>query len=329
MGQWFFFYSDQQQSENKQRVFRNSPIIGTDPLGKDIHLELYKINSLRFGEVEFENPQVIEIDPEHIFPCDEYKILGFIGANIIIFFSWSFDFDNNQLDIKDTDFFTEDIDAIYINYMIDETTYTHYMPISINGVDGLTFIDWGYTGAELRVLENFSYLFSEALKKYTIEGNSFKTVTGTHKVHKQFVLDNRYDLKLDSYEVNEQYRPAINLVSKSDTDVTLGNYFFRTNYNVMINSTKSQYVLMERKNEDSAGIPESVNYGITLSKLENGNFEIDGIIKKHPDVISSKAKPSMEILTIDGMKGSDFKNECELDEYISSAKKKNYSIEIY
>lgn len=324
----FSFSAINQQLPIKKEAVEDAPIVAKDPLGKDIHLELYKIASLKLGEVEIEHPQVLTINIEEILPCGEYTILGFIGGNIINLFSWSFNFDQNLLQLNNVDFPVDNTKAVRIKYIADEHNQMHYMPLSINGVDGFTLIDWGYTGTSLSVLDRLSYIFAKSQQRYTVIGNTMQTIAGNSKIDKQMVLDNHYRLNLGAYEVPDASRPPVNFVSTGATDVTLGNFFFRQNYNVIINSTQLEYVLLNRTNQSLNEKPESTNYGITLSKLANGNLQIDGMIKEHPYVQANPIDPSMEIIAINGIQSTDFSNACALNEYTRQMKKEDKSLVI-
>lgn len=323
----FSFSAINKKLDIEKESIRDTSIVAADPLANNVSLDLYRIKSLSMGDLILDNPEVIEVDTDLLFPCGEHNILGFIGSNVINIFSWSFDFDNNTVKISDSDFEVQDTNALYIDYMIDSPSNLHYMPISINDIDGFTLVDWGLNSVSLNILESFKSLFQESQQKYTVEGNSITTISGTSKINRQYVLNNQYKLKMGSVEIGDKYRPTVNLISEGVSDVVLGNYFFRANYNVIVNSTQSQYVLLQRwEPKDVKDISETINYGVTLSKLENGSIDIDGIIKEHPDVVSSAIQPSMIVESINGKKSDKFANQCELDNYVKSLKGDNKNI---
>lgn len=324
----FSFSAIDSQLDIYKEKIQDAPIIGIDPLGHDIHLELYSINSLTFGDIELEHPQVIDIDVDHLFSCSEYKILGFIGANIINIFSWSFDFDHQTVTVSPSDFEVKENDkSIHVDYLIDETTFLHYMPITINGVDGLSFIDWGQTSQNLSVSDKYLSFFSSLQKRYTVEGGSMKTVTGDNLLSEYVVLDNQYRLKFGDISIEGSFRPTVGLMNQN-SDVSIGNYIFRAHHNVIINTANPQYILTPRKNKKENGTPEYINYGITLTKLSDRTLEIEGIIKEHPSVVSSGIKPQMEVLSVNGLKPSHFSSQCELDDYMQSLKKEGKEVNI-
>ncbi|MDZ7876952.1 MAG: retropepsin-like aspartic protease [Saprospiraceae bacterium] len=309
----------------KIKIINEDKSIVTDGNAKKVELINGLAEKIQIGNFDVRETPVWILDVKSIAGSKKMKIDGFIGSSFINLMNWNFDFDNENVTLSTKSF---EQDGLMLKYSIDKYN-THQIACNLNGYDFPAMIDFGMNTEDFNANIQFSALFQEnkASEEYGITSIA---VSGVSQVDTTYVINGKYEYKLDGKEIN--FKPRIYL-TKNETNFKIGNRFFR-HYNCIINSTDTIYILYERKKPI---IPKTTkSYGIKFIKLDNKI--VVGKLTTNPNITQGEIKLMEEVASINGKKAKDFEtihdlllfqNELVLKGKVLKVKFKNGKIKIF
>lgn len=269
-----------------------------DANSKAVHFDKFLCNSFQINKIEIQETPIIQVDTKSIFKSVTKHIDGLIGASIINKLNWHFNFDKDYVEIS-----TEPIiltQGINLPYEITESN-KHLMPITINGINTQTLIDFGYNADDIAINIQAAGLFpkNKASEEY---GITKMAVSGFSEIDTTYVIRKDYSYNLGGQSFN--FLPKVSL-AKSNDNIAIGNKFFRNNYNVIINcTTDTSYTLLTRKNPSTP--QKDLSYGIKIF-LNNGHLLV-GKLTTNENNKNKTLHLLDEILEINGKSAAYFKD---------------------
>ncbi len=271
----------------------------TDGNDKKVELINGLADNIQIGSFDVKETPVRILDVKSIAGSKKMKIDGLIGSSFINLINWNFDFDNEIVTLSTKSF---NQDGLKLDYLINEYNI-HQIGCKLNGYDFPATIDFGLNTEDFNANIQFSALFQDykASEEYGITSIA---VSGVSEVDTTYVINGKYEYKLDGKELN--FKPRI-FLTKNETNFKVGNRFFR-HYNCIINSIDTTYVLYERKKPI---IPKTTrSYGVKFIKLDNKL--VVGKLITNPNVIQAEIKLMEEVVSINGKKVMNFETISDL-----------------
>lgn len=295
----------------------DSNIEARDANNKIVELKQFLSDRFEIGKILITKTPILQVNIKSILQSQGKSIDGLIGASIINKLNWKFDFDNNFVEISDKPFIKKN--SKELPFEIIESN-AHIMKININGYDLQTLIDFGYNADDISINIQGAALFqgNKASEEYGINKIG---VSGLNEIDTTYVIKKNYKFELAGHKFN--FLPKVS-IAKSNSNISLGNKFFRNSYNVIINCKDFKYILSNRKNPIKQNTDKS--FGILLLLKEN-HFYI-GKLTTNPNIKNKTLKIMEEVLEINNKKPSDFEDNFSLINYQKNLLNLNKSLNL-
>lgn len=252
-----------------------------------------------------------QINTDVFFPCDH--IDGIIGASIINKANWKINFEEKKIQISSIPF-EEKGNKLPIFFSDNNSSFT---TLSILGIPYKCKIDLGSANSII-INRNYSKNSFENLSAEKRIGITSLSSNGLGKTDTIYHLSDNLQLTNSGNILPVQAKILIKDELKYQGYIGI-NYL--SNYEVIINSTKKEYVLLNSREPLPVEIESS--YGIVL-------YPVDGawkIIQVDPyDSLFSKIELMDEVIMIDNLPINRFENICDYKEYLKIKIEKKESL---
>ncbi|WP_271855572.1 aspartyl protease family protein [Patiriisocius marinus] len=253
----------------------NSKVLGAETI-KDINhtensTEYTKINSIKIGNIDFQNTIAGIVDLNKITEIACVKIDGFIGSNLMRKAVWDFDFQNQLITITNDE----------TNLNIPSETFDSKLYIGTAGIPAITVkvngnkilnntVDFGNGGVNLLRGDHFKNQKEEHIITEYVRGTEKAFGGFGRRESRVFYHTMINELKIGDHTINR-----IHTRVKSGAGNNLGLDFFK-NYRVILNWNKKRIRMIE---VSKAGNDTYNSYGFAPI-YEDGGLYVNTIIEK-------------------------------------------------
>jgi hypothetical protein len=254
------------------------------------------------------NTPFIKFDSKAVTMTEKLKIDGILGSSVINKLNWRFNFDKNYLEISEKPFAIDETNFI-LPFEIQDNN-THHVSIAFDTIKTNCIVDFGYNSDVVGINTLGSKYFSKA-KATKAFGPGSVSVSGLAPIDTIYTIKNGFTTwELADKELD--FLPEISF-SRSISNVSVGNKIFRNRYNVTINSIgNTVYELSARTKSYKNTSDKAYGYGMFII---DGKFKIVKIISNANTIINEDIQLMDEVISINGRKPNDFKDNYSLIVY--------------
>jgi len=280
--------------------FKNSTNI-RDANNKKARIPESTVDSVTIKNQIFLKTGFYQINTDDFLPCDH--IDGIIGASIINKANWKINFEEKKIQISSIPF-KENGNTLAISFSDNNSSFT---TISILGVSYNCKIDLG-SASGIKINQNYTKNSFDGLLAEKRIGITSISSNGLGKVDTTYHLSD--NLPLTNSGDTLQVKERIIIKNKLKYQGYIGiNYL--NNYELIINSTKKEYILHSLQKPLPAEVESS--FGIVLYPIN----DIWKIIQIDPyDSVLSKINLMDEVIMIDNLPINRFGKICDYKEYL-------------
>lgn len=267
--------------------------------------------------IAISNTPFILFDSRAFTLTKNLKIDGVLGASIINKLNWKFNFDKNYLEISEKAFTIEQTNLV-LPFTI-KTNNNHAMPITLNDIEAECSVDFGFNSDKMEINKINAKHFSNANATKTL-GLSSISVSGLAPIDTVYTIKDNFTWKLADKKLD--FLPKISFSTHSP-NLLIGNKLFRDRYNVIINTSgDTVYALSARTKPNNEATDKA--YGYILLTVE-GKFRIAQIIP-NTNTINNTIQLMDEVISINGKKPNDFKDNYSLMDYQKKSLRKEKKV---
>ncbi len=259
------------------------------------------IDSVIINNQVFLRTGFYQIKTDAFLPCDH--IDGIIGASIINKANWKINFEEKKIQISSIPFEAKG-DKLDISFSNNNSSFTS---ISILGISYKCKIDIG-SASGIKLNQNYTKNSFDGLLTEKRIGIMSVSSNGLGTIDTTYHLSDSLPLKHSGTVLPIKERIVIKDKLKYQGYIGI-NYL--NNYELIINSTEKEYILLNPKESLTAEAKSS--FGIVIYPM-NDTWKI---IQLDPyDSIFSKLKLMDEVIMIDSLRINRFENICAYKEYL-------------